>query len=454
MLFRSMFASQILADKPHLPLMTNHPKQGGIASFLGALGALSIAGIKVHWPDNRSSELSEAFRAGPIEAHHRTGVNQTKTTEPSAESLHVSTSLDNSVKIKHTPASTDVVVEVSLDEAINNYLGDLFSPLTGYPARFCNGMVSLRDVLGLTDQTISQVVSSIARDCITDQEYDVSQAKTASDLARFITKPPASYMTSISSSNRSTKPSNLTISSVNTRKEDPVVITGISLGLPGGEKVFSEDTFERLVRGETCIKEVSNEYKQRLLDKNIVRLIKGRDGSVNMEQATQFDDIPQLAGIKSSFDIAEEFGIDPKVAMAWDITTQLSVAAGLLALRDAGIPLTPVEQTGKGGLRLITNWQVPQVQRDRTGIIFASCFPGLQMAMKHAKNNGDDGEGRFDRRFLFQTLNMGHSQFAQYTGIRGPNTTVNLACASATAAFGVAEDWIKDRKSTRLNSSH
>ena len=44
-----MFASQILADKPHLPLMTNHPKQGGIASFLGALGALSIAGREVHY---------------------------------------------------------------------------------------------------------------------------------------------------------------------------------------------------------------------------------------------------------------------------------------------------------------------------------------------------------------------------------------------------------------------
>ena len=90
----------------------------------------------------------------------------------------------------------------------------------------------------------------------------------------FITKPPASYMTSISSSNHAIKSSNLAISTVNTRKEDPVVITGISLGLPGGEKVFSEDTFERLVRGETCIKEVSKEYKQRLLDKNIVRLIK------------------------------------------------------------------------------------------------------------------------------------------------------------------------------------
>ena len=101
-----------------------------------------------------------------------------------------------------------------------------------------------------------------------------------------------------------------------------------------------------------------------------------------------------------------------------------------------------MEQIGKGGLRLIRDWQVPQVQRERTGIVFSSCFPGLQMASKHAKHNGDDGEGRFDRRYLFQTLNMGHSQFAEYTGIHGPNTTINLACASATAAFGVAEDWL------------
>jgi 3-oxoacyl-(acyl-carrier-protein) synthase len=196
--------------------------------------------------------------------------------------------------------------------------------------------------------------------------------------------------------------------------------------------------------------EVSDEYKQKLLDKNIVRLIKGRDGSVNMEQAKEFGDIPQLAGLKSAFDLSEEFGIDPKAILAWDITTQLAVASGLLALRDAGIPLTPVEQVGKGGLRLITNWQVPQTQRERTGIIFASCFPGIQSVLKHTKTNGDDGEGRFDRRYLFQVLNMGHSQFAQYTGIRGPNTTLNLACASSTAAFSVAEDWLNSDRVDRV----
>ena len=55
--------------------------------------------------------------------------------------------------------------------------------------------------------------------------------------------------------------------------------------------------------------------------------------------------------------------------------------------------------------------------------------------MKHAKSNSNDGEGDLTKRYLFQTLNMGHSQFAQYTGIRGPNTTINLACASTTARW-------------------
>jgi 3-oxoacyl-(acyl-carrier-protein) synthase/acyl carrier protein len=84
------------------------------------------------------------------------------------------------------------------------------------------------------------------------------------------------------------------------------------------------------------------------------------------------------------------------------------------------------------------------------GIVFASCFPGFQKALMHAKTNGDDGEGRFDRRYLFQTLAMGHSQFAQYSGIRGPNTIINLACASATAAFGVAEDWLNADRVDRV----
>ena len=450
----TMFAMQILEGQPHVPIMTNHPKQGGIASFMTAIGALALAGRPPSWPALDSDALQDAFKAGPIEARTSSPLSASTSTA-ALESLRTRArplpgsgvsavaTVSSTLTVQSGPMDSDY----ARDRAIKAYVGDRIAAFSGYPASFCHGHVVLTTGLGLTPEQVQRVVATIASEAQTDPEFDGAAAVTAGDLARWVRTPPSSWspMATVSA------PPSLKVAPVQTvsmlqtttqRDVDPYVVTGISLGLPGMDRVFSEDAFEKLVRGETCISEVSDEYKQRLLDKNIVRLIKGRDGSVNMDQATVFGDIPQLAGLKGAFDLAEEFGIDPKAIVAWDISTQLAVAAGLLALRDAGIPLTPVEQVGKGGLRLIRNWQVPQIQRERTGIVFSSCFPGLQMASKHAKNNGDDGEGRFDRRYLFQTLNMGHSQFAQYTGIRGPNTTINLACASATAAFGVAEDWL------------
>jgi len=453
----TMFATQILEGQPHLPIMTNHPKQGGIASFLTAIATLALAGRRPIWPGSNSTELSEAFRAGPIEAHSST----TKSVAPKINFDDLETRarplpsngsapvVSEVRTVNHEVATVNV--EISIDDGINDYIGQLISSMTNYPAKFCSGMVDLRSVLGMSEQDITSVISKIRTECQTDSEFEVNNSKTVADLSRWVTTPPQRYLTrtQLAQTTSSTTPAE-TVNLINDRKQDPYVITGISLGLPGEDKVFSDDTFERLVRGETCISEVSNEYKQKLLDKNIVRLIKGRDGSVNMEQATEFGDIPQLAGLRGAFDLSEEFGIDPKAVLAWDISTQLAVASGLLALRDAGIPLTPVEQVGKGGLRLITNWQVPKIHRDRTGVIFSSCFPGIQSVLKHANTNGDDGDGRFDRRYLFQVLNMGHSQFAQYTGIRGPNTTINMACASATAAFGVAEDWLSNDRVDRV----
>ena len=458
----TMFAVQILEDQPHLPIMSNHPKQGGIATFLAALGTLALAGRQPQWPDDDSSVLTEAFRAGPLEAYDATAPSTHSTGEVDdlrtrSRPLPSTASTVPSVQqvVVQSVTNTTLDPEVAAAKAKTAYIGDRLAAISGYPAGFCHGMVNLRLGLGMSDAEVSSVIQTLSSETQTDATIDISTAVTATDLTKWVVAAPSSWIpkTSVLQATK-TQVESVQVSTstgyADRRLADPYVITGVSLGLPGGEKVFDEDTFERLVRGETCLSEVSDEYKQRLLDKNIVRLIKGRDGSVNMDQATEFGDIPQLAGIKSAFDISEEFGIDPKVVLAWDITTQLAVAAGLLALRDAAIPLTPVEQIGKGGLRLIRNWQVPQIHRERTGIVFASCFPGLQMAMKHAKSNGDDGEGRFDRRYLFQTLNMGHSQFAQYSGIRGPNTTINLACASTTAAFGVAEDWLNSDRVDRV----
>ncbi len=56
----------------------------------------------------------------------------------------------------------------------------------------------------------------------------------------------------------------------------------------------------------------------------------------------------------------------------------------------------------------------------------------------------------FDRRFLFRIMAMGHSQFAEFIGARGPNTQVNAACASTTQAVALAEDWIRSGRCRRV----
>ena len=56
----------------------------------------------------------------------------------------------------------------------------------------------------------------------------------------------------------------------------------------------------------------------------------------------------------------------------------------------------------------------------------------------------------FDRRFLFRCLSMGHSQFAEIIGARGPNTQINSACASTTQAVALAEDWIRAGRCRRV----
>ena len=45
---------------------------------------------------------------------------------------------------------------------------------------------------------------------------------------------------------------------------------------------------------------------------------------------------------------------------------------------------------------------------------------------------------------------MGHSQFAEFIGARGPNTQINAACASTTQAVALAEDWIRAGRCRRV----
>ncbi len=221
-----------------------------------------------------------------------------------------------------------------------------------------------------------------------------------------------------------------------------VVATGASLGLPGGEEVFGADNLLSLLRGDNRIDHIQ-ERAQHFLEMGLVRLVKDpTTGQGSFLPVTELDQVIRLAGIAGAFDLSD-WGIDANLQRAIDITTAYAFAAGLEALRDAGLPLVRTYKATASGKQVPKGWQLAEALRDGTGVIFASAFPGYDQLIRKLSDNGDDGEGHFDRRFLFQVLAMGHSQFAQLLGARGPNTSVNAACASTTQAVELADDWIR-----------
>jgi malonyl CoA-acyl carrier protein transacylase/3-oxoacyl-(acyl-carrier-protein) synthase/acyl carrier protein len=263
---------------------------------------------------------------------------------------------------------------------------------------------------------------------------------------------------------------------------EPVVITGAAIGLPGGERIFDDDNVARILHGEQFIDAVPVRFRQAMVDKNVTRLVKSEAGGGRFEVIDDVADVIKLAARGGALDLAGEFGFPEGMLDALDIVTELAIGAGIDALRDAGLPLVMHYKTTTRGTRLPDRWMLPDALRDDTGVIFASAFPGSDSLVDevsrfhrhHARvrrlaelrdlgaRAGTDGAlsaeldrriheveteleqhpYTLDRKFLFRALSMGHSQFAQYIGARGPNTQVNSACASTTQAVSIAEDWI------------
>jgi acyl transferase domain-containing protein/acyl carrier protein len=227
-----------------------------------------------------------------------------------------------------------------------------------------------------------------------------------------------------------------------------IVISGVGLGLPGeSRRVFDDSNIDRILAGESFIEPVPQKVRERMLGKNIVRLHKREVGEPSLEPVQSVDEVIRLAGRKGAFDLSQEFGIAKERTEVFDITTALAIGAGIEALRDAGIPLVRHYRRTTTGSYLPDRWRLPLAMADETGVIFSSAFPGFDNLTREitrfyeAREQGKPFQ--FDRRFIFQVLSMGHSQFAEMLGIRGPNTQVNSACASTTTAIGIAEDWIR-----------
>jgi acyl transferase domain-containing protein/NAD(P)-dependent dehydrogenase (short-subunit alcohol dehydrogenase family)/acyl carrier protein len=273
----------------------------------------------------------------------------------------------------------------------------------------------------------------------------------------------------------------------------PVVITGAAMGLPGTEHVFDDGNVARILRGDQFIKAIPPQYRNDMLAKRITRLVKSESGEARFDTIEDVADVIKLAGRGGEFDLEKEFGVSAERLAALDRVTRLAIAVGIDAMRDAGIPLVMRYKTTSKGTLLPDRWGLPDALRDDTGVIMGSAFPGYdsyadEMARyyaDHARRKelaslenmiaavaGTNGHSPlaqemvrkieelraeidcnpyiFDRRFLLKTLSMGHSQFAEFVGARGPNTQINSACATTSHAISLAEDWIRAGRCSRV----
>ena len=157
-----------------------------------------------------------------------------------------------------------------------------------------------------------------------------------------------------------------------------VVISGTGLGLPGAKKrLMDPDNALRLLRGEQFVDLIPEGARKAMVNKRITRLVKAEDGGGSFETITDPSEVIKLAGCPGPFDLAGEYGVSEKLIEALDLTTQIAMAAGLDALREAGIPLVQTYKRTSKGTHLPDRWMLPRALRDETGVIFASAFPGV-----------------------------------------------------------------------------
>ncbi len=279
---------------------------------------------------------------------------------------------------------------------------------------------------------------------------------------------------------------------------NPIAVSGIAGGTPGTwDKMFREANLDEILAGKNMIEPIPGEWRAKQIDKNIIRVVKSPTGNHSIEKIDSVDQAIKLSARAGRLDIQEEFGLPNTVAKALDSTFKMAIAAGVLALKDAGLPLIHYYKKTTTGSYLPEKWALPEPVASETGVVFASAFPvtesllkevthyfnykyagktaaqlwevyhrivdklpgeadkaGLRAWLQNEFAGYEPGAGKdpysFSQNFLLKVIPIADSQFAQWVGAKGPTLHVSAACASTTQAVHLAESWIRAGKCKRV----
>jgi 3-oxoacyl-(acyl-carrier-protein) synthase len=278
------------------------------------------------------------------------------------------------------------------------------------------------------------------------------------------------------------------------RRRIACVITGTAAGLPGSEFAFEKNNLQRLIDGNQCITPIPSSGVTAMLEKNVVQTVRLADGTTKRVPVDDDSQAIKLAAQLGNFDLTSAYGVSESLAKTMDVAAQVAVAAGMEALKDAGLV--------SGRSSDPKEWLLPEQYRDSTGVVYASSFPAMDAAvgevMRFLKSKTVDASNsthlietlrarllrgspdntlsqddetaldrlaksvsecngthstkpyEFDRKFLFRVLVLGNAQLAQLAGCRGPNTQTNAACAGTTQAIAMAQDMLISGRAERV----
>jgi len=229
-----------------------------------------------------------------------------------------------------------------------------------------------------------------------------------------------------------------------------IVVTGISVGLPNaetGRAVFDKNNFHALMQGENFISSLPHSMLQAQIDRNVVQVHKDKQGARVRKPISAIEEVIQLASRIGDFDLASDFSISPAVVETLDTTYALAVAAGLEALRNAGLVEPPprvATSSPTPGEKPAAGWKLKSAHRDETGVIFAASFPALDSLIEElsramaARLQASEAEGR--RQWM--------SQLRSTIARRSEEATTEQSAPNGhSAALAEVSEWLEQQAS-------
>jgi 3-oxoacyl-(acyl-carrier-protein) synthase len=246
-------------------------------------------------------------------------------------------------------------------------------------------------------------------------------------------------------------------------------------------------SINNIISGNILIRPINDDLIEKMLDSNIIKIIKNKDKTITKVHVNKNNDHVTLYATIENFNILK-YGIDETIISTMDKAVQIAIAAGLEVLKDSGI----IINNGKN------DWTLPLEMQNKTGIIYVTSFPALDSTIQEVsryynakslsklninniitelknrikKKTGElsheseiafdkienifselevnEEKYEFDRKFLFKIFLLANAQLAQIIKAKGPNLQTNSACTGTTQGLSIAYDMIQTNKADRI----